>query len=73
MNLVGAEGDSLVERLAKYYELEFRDMGDPEERSLSLNDRKVLDVTEKSIKRVDGRYVVGLPWRDNASLPNNYA
>ena len=35
--------------------------------------RKVLDVTEKSIKRVDGRYVVGITWRGNANLPNNYA
>ena len=73
VNLIGVEEDSLVDKLAKFYELEFKELGNPDKRSSSLNDRKVLDITEESIELVDGRYIIGLPWRESATLPNNYA
>ena len=42
VEVLGTQGSSLVDELAKFYEVEFKEIGDPEERSLSLDDRNVL-------------------------------
>ena len=41
--------------------------------SLGVEDRTVLDNTQKSLKFVEGRYQVAIPWKKNTTLPqNNY-
>ena len=38
----------------------------------SPDDRRAMELMEKSCKRVDSRYVIGLPWKgDKSLLPNN--
>ena len=39
----------------------------------SKDDRRALTILEKTTKHVDGRYEVGLLWKENAALPNHYA
>ena len=35
--------------------------------------KKAMELFESSCKKLDGRYVIGLPWKKNpAALPNNY-
>ena len=40
---------------------------------MSPEDQCALEKVEKSLKNVDGRYQVGIPWKeDNPILPDNY-
>ena len=40
--------------------------------SASVEDKRVLEVMERTLKMVDGHYQVALPWRyDQPYLPNN--
>ena len=45
---------------------------DLDEKSLSVNDQKVLDLWDSDITREDGHYVLPIPWKQGyADLPNN--
>ena len=72
VNVLETQERSLVDELVKFYEAEFKELGDPEERSLSLDDRNVLLAAERNIALVDGKYSLSLPMRENVILPNNY-
>ena len=41
-------------------------------KSWSVEDRKVIDLWEKKCKVIDGHYELPIPWKENASVPNNY-
>ena len=45
---------------------------DEDARSLSYEDRKVLDLWDREIEHKDGHYVIPIPWKDEtATMPNN--
>lgn len=45
----------------------------PEDYFMSPEDQCALEKVEKSLKNVDGRYQVGIPWKeDNPILSDNY-
>jgi hypothetical protein len=40
---------------------------------MSRDGKKAMELFESSCKLLDGRYVIGLPWKkDPVNLPNNY-
>lgn len=71
VNSLGTEEESLSSTLSRFFELEFRDE-DPNQRAHSVEDRLALSKVESSTELVHGRYVVGVPWKDDRSLENNY-
>ena len=45
---------------------------DEDPRSLSYEDRRVLDLWDREIEHKDGHYVIPIPWKDDtATMPNN--
>ena len=43
------------------------------EQTMSRDGKKAIELFESSSKLLDGRYVIGLPWKKDAvNLPNNY-
>ena len=60
------------EQFDRLYNCEFRDLKYLEKTSPSVEDLKALDQMRQSVKRVQGRYEVGLPWRsESIDLPYN--
>ena len=60
------------EQFDRLYNCEFRDLTYLEKTSPSVEDLKALDQMRQSVKRVQGRYEVGLPWRSGSvDLPYN--
>ena len=60
------------EQFDRLYNCEFRDLKYLEKTSPSVEDLKALDQMRQSVKRVHGRYEVGLPWRsESVDLPYN--
>lgn len=46
--------------------------GNTLKRSMSVEEMRAMKIMESSVTHEDGRYKLGLPWRDeDASLPNN--
>lgn len=63
--------------IAKFYKFETVRVRAPNyscpEETMSREGKKALELFEESCKLLDGRYVIGLPWKkDPADLPNNY-
>ena len=62
----------LSEQFRKYCDLEFNDTRIHDDRTMSQEDVKALNVMEDSAKIVDGHYQIALPWRNYPpDLPNN--
>ena len=65
--------------LEKFYEFETLGVQAPNcscptPQPQSPDDRRAMELMEKSCKRVDSRYVIGLPWKgDKSLLPNNHS
>ncbi|XP_067040969.1 uncharacterized protein [Acropora muricata] len=56
--------------LRRFWEIEAVHKDEP---VLGLEDRTILNNTQKSLKFVEGRYQVAIPWKKNTTLPqNNY-
>ena len=56
--------------LHRFYEIEAVHKGEP---VLGVEDRTVMEKTQKSLKFVEGRYQVAIPWKKNTTLPqDNY-
>jgi hypothetical protein len=72
VNCVGGQDVSLADCVAKFYELEFKD-DSPGEKDLSVEDREAFAIVERTTSLTKDRYVVGLPWRPDRSLPDNYS
>ncbi len=63
--------------LEKFYDFETLGVRAPDcscpEETLSCDGKKAMELFESSCMKLDGRYVIGLPWKkDSAHLPNNY-
>lgn len=62
---------SIQEGLDRLWDLEIHGLQN-ESRSLSVQDRKVLDLWDKELKVVNGHYELPIPWKPNVSVPNNH-
>ena len=59
----------LDERVERFWHIESNDL---DEKSLSVNDQKVLDLWYRDITREEGHFVLPIPWKQGyADLPNN--
>ena len=63
--------------LEKFYDFETLGVRAPDcncpEQIMSRDGKKAMELFESSCKLLDGRYVIGLPWKkDPVNLPNNY-
>ena len=45
------------------YNKEFEDMHSSSERSMSLEDRRALEVIERNVTLKNGHYEIALPWK----------
>ena len=65
-----AHGEAKVEEidltLRRFWEIEAVHKDEP---VLAVEDRTALDNTQKSLKFVEGRYQVAIPWKKNITLP----
>jgi len=43
------------------------------EQAMSQDDRKVLDVWARDMKFVNGHFQLPIPWKEDATIPNNYS
>ena len=64
--------------LEKFYEFETVGVRAPDcncpQETMSRDGKKAMKLFESSCEKLDGRYVIGLPWKkDPAQLPNNYS
>jgi hypothetical protein len=64
--------------LEKFYDFETLGVRAPDcscpDETLSRDGKKAMELFESSCMKLDGRYVIGLPWKkDSAHLPNNYS
>ena len=64
--------------LEKFYNFETLEIRAPDcscpQETMSRDGKNAMKLFESSCKKLDGRFVIGLPWkRDPAQLPNNYA
>ena len=51
---------------------DFDDKGRDESKSMSVEDKRAMQIMESSITFENGHYRLGLPWRDESTcLPNN--
>ena len=44
---------------------DFEDIGAPQERCMSVEDKRALDIMQKTVKEVDGHLSLGLLWKDD--------
>lgn len=66
------EDEILQEQLEKLWKTDFRDSVVSSSTSPSIEDKKALEKMERSLKMLDGHYLVALPWcTDPLYLPNN--
>ena len=62
----------LSEQLERLWKTDFGDMTVDIKVEASVEDRKALDIVEKSLRIEDGHFQAALPWRtDQPDLPNN--
>ena len=51
---------------------DFKDLELPQVPALSVEDKRALEIMHKTVKKVDGHYLIGLLWKDDEpKLPNN--
>ena len=68
----GLKSVNVDEILQKFWEIEERPTRD--DKTLTTEDQAAIQKATNSIQYNDGRYQIGLPWKeDPSSLPNNYA
>ena len=66
------QSDSLNKQFENYCNLEFNDSTYESKLSLSQNDRRALEIMEKTVKLKDGHYEIALLWKDYPpQLENN--
>ena len=67
------KGDTvLLQQLHEMWKTEFNDITYSSEGTLSLEDKKALEITDATVTRVDGHYQLFLPWRKSPpSLQDN--
>ncbi|XP_060592844.1 uncharacterized protein LOC132747468 [Ruditapes philippinarum] len=64
----------LQQQLERMWTSDFNDVKFCDKESMSIEDKRALDIMESSLSYVDGHYKMGLPWRaDDINLPNNLA
>ncbi|KAJ8043651.1 hypothetical protein HOLleu_10842 [Holothuria leucospilota] len=66
------EHEQLVKQVENFWQSDFTDLGPDSKVGEFLEDKRAHKMLENSIKLVNGRYEVGLPWRySKPYLPNN--
>ena len=55
--------EDLSQQVALMYNKEFEDMHSSSERSMSLEDRRALEVMERTVTLKNGHYEIALPWK----------
>jgi hypothetical protein len=63
--------DPLQSSLERMWATEYAEMSHPDDVSMSREDKKALQLMEESMCHKDGHYEIGLPWKKDATLPNN--
>lgn len=64
----------LQQQLERMWTTDFDDRTRNETNSMSVEDKRAMEIMESSIVHENGHYKIGLPWRDeNTFLPNNRA
>ncbi|XP_063962490.1 uncharacterized protein LOC135155922 [Lytechinus pictus] len=65
-------GDELLQRqVEKFWKLDFGEHHQEGERGLSVEDQRAEVIFKKTVKKVDGHYEIGLPWRHpDVNLPD---
>ncbi|XP_077967709.1 uncharacterized protein LOC120346600 [Styela clava] len=73
-NFIHCDDNILHRQLSQIYEHDFNDNACESASSLSVEDKRALSITEKTIRKVNGHYEVGLPWKNKElKLPYNLA
>ena len=72
VNALISNATSVSSLLEKLYNTEFSDVTTIEESKHSVEDEEAINIAQSSIKLIDGRYEVGVPWKlPRIELPNN--
>ena len=67
-----AADDLLSRKLERLWNTDFIDPETNTEFSLSVEDKRAMEIMEKSLKMKDGHFQVALPWRkESVDIPNN--
>ena len=67
-----AQNEELNQQLERLWKTDFENSEVETRVSASVEDKRALEVMERTLKMVDGHYQVALPWRyDPPYLPNN--
>ena len=64
--------DQIHQQLQAQWNADFRDLQLVDREAMSVEDRKALQIMQDSVKQVNGKFQVAIPWRtDPDELPNN--
>ena len=62
----------MTQQLQRLWNTDFNESAVNNKSSLSVEDKKALEMMEQSLKRKDGHFQVALPWREEpVNIPNN--
>ena len=66
------ERRTVSEKVLEVLNQDFKDIDLPETSAMSIDDKRALDIFNKSLKKESGHYKLALPWKkNNVILPNN--
>ncbi|XP_064622140.1 uncharacterized protein LOC135484496 [Lineus longissimus] len=72
VNIINAKDAKLKEEIERFWRSESFGVRHAEESSLSIEDRKAIQILEETTRLVNGHYEIGMLWRDSESpLPDN--
>ncbi|XP_064635241.1 uncharacterized protein LOC135492615 [Lineus longissimus] len=72
VNIINAKDAELKEEIERFWRSESFGVRHVEESSLSIEDRKAIQILEETTRLVNGHYEIGMLWRDSESpLPDN--
>ena len=64
---------NLEHQVERFWKLEASEMASDCEESLSLNDRKAVNIWKESLTQKDGHYEMAIPFKERPpNLPNTY-
>jgi hypothetical protein len=63
--------ETIHDDLSRLWQTDFEDIRMGDSKTMSIEDKRALDVMEKTTTTVDGHYQISLPWADDSALPCN--
>ena len=67
-----AATDRLEQLLRQQWTADFQDLHRAEREAMSVEDKRALQIMQDSVKMVNGKYQIAVPWKDNPEeLPND--